>query len=218
MKTLRIVLGIFLLLFLLNACATAPKPAPSPSPEPAPPPSYKNLFVLVPDPASKAGEIVVSNQGGSQVVAKPLHATEVKNANTPPSPPFPLEEREIDRIFGASLTAQPDPPVHYLLYFKIGYADLTEDSERLIPEIFAAIRDRKAVDIGITGHTDRVGSRESNFKLGLDRAERVKSILVSKGVDPSLIEVESHGEDNPLIKTEDGVSEPRNRRVEVIVR
>jgi outer membrane protein OmpA-like peptidoglycan-associated protein len=37
-------------------------------------------------------------------------------------------------------------------------------------------------------------------------------------VDPSIIDITSHGKDNPLIPTGDQVAEPRNRRVEVTVR
>jgi len=39
-----------------------------------------------------------------------------------------------------------------------------------------------------------------------------------KGVSPDHIEINYHGEANPLVKTEEGVAEPRNRRVEVTVR
>ena len=199
-------LGIFfvcgVLLFFLNSCAAR----------------QKNLFVLLPDPDGKVGQIIVTNQGGSQVVAKPMHATEVKDAKAPPTEPFPMEKSEIDKIFGAALAAQPDPPAHYTLYFRTGSTDLIADSEKLLPEILAMIEARKSTDISVVGHTDRVGTTQQNYRLGLDRAGGVRQILVSKGVDPSIIEVDSHGEDNPLIKTEDEVPEPRNRRVEVTVR
>lgn len=214
MKSFGIVLAVVVSLFSLSSCSTTPKTTPETVTKAAP----KNLFVLVPDPDGKVGEIVVSNKGGSQIVAKPQHAIEVKDANAPPSAPFPLEAHEIEKIFGAALAAQPDPPARYLLYFKTGSTDLTEDSEKLIIEILATINARKSVNISIVGHTDRVGSRQFNFRLGMDRAVRIRGILISKSVDPSIIEVDSHGEDNPLIKTEDEVAEPRNRRVEVTVR
>ena len=50
------------------------------------------------------------------------------------------------------------------------------------------------------------------------RAERVRDLLIAEGLDPTLIEVDSHGENNPLIPTADEIAEPRNRRVEVTVR
>ena len=42
--------------------------------------------------------------------------------------------------------------------------------------------------------------------------------LASQGIEREFIEASSHGEDNPLIKTDDDVPEPRNRRVEIVVR
>jgi outer membrane protein OmpA-like peptidoglycan-associated protein len=46
----------------------------------------------------------------------------------------------------------------------------------------------------------------------------VAEFLVSRGVDPIILEITSHGEGNPLIKTPDGTAEPKNRRVEIVVR
>jgi outer membrane protein OmpA-like peptidoglycan-associated protein len=54
--------------------------------------------------------------------------------------------------------------------------------------------------------------------LSTERARHVRDQLVEKGVDAELISVTSHGEDNPLIPTPDEVAEPKNRRVEVVVR
>ena len=44
------------------------------------------------------------------------------------------------------------------------------------------------------------------------------SILQGKGIDPSVLDITSHGKDNPLVPTGDQVPEPRNRRVEITVR
>jgi outer membrane protein OmpA-like peptidoglycan-associated protein len=202
MKALGIVLAFSVLLIFLNACST----------------THKNLFVLIPDPDGRLGEIIITNKGGSEVIARPGYATEVKDANVAPSEPFPLGESQINKIFGAALAAQPEPPIRYILYFNAATADLTENFEKLIPGILSTIEARKSRDVSIVGHTDRVGSRQLNDKLGLERAVRIKEILISKGVDPSIIDVSSHGEDNPLIQTEDGVLEPLNRRVEVTIR
>jgi len=72
--------------------------------------------------------------------------------------------------------------------------------------------------VSVVGHADTEGSRKMNQQLGMDRAMEIKNLLLSQGIDPSIIEVTSHGEGNPLVKTPDGVAEPRNRRVEVILR
>jgi outer membrane protein OmpA-like peptidoglycan-associated protein len=178
----------------------------------------KNLIVLLPDPDGHVGKIVVSNQGGTQLLTESRHATEVKALNVSPTSPISMKEEEVFEVFGDALSAQPDPPLRFLLYFGSGAQELTVESQKQISEILGAIEARKSKDISIVGHTDRVGSREKNYKLGLERAVFIKATLVSKGVDPSGIEVASHGEDNPLVKTEDEVEEPRNRRVEVTVR
>jgi outer membrane protein OmpA-like peptidoglycan-associated protein len=178
----------------------------------------QNLFVLLPNPDGTAGQITVSNQGGSQTVSQPGYAAEVKDAQTAPGAPSPLPESEIARLFGAALAVQPEPPARYLLYFKAGSTQLTEDSARLLPEILRVIEARRSNDVSVVGHSDRVGTRESNYRLSLDRATEIRTLLVFRGVDPRIIQVDSHGEDNPLIPTDDEVSEPRNRRVEVTVR
>jgi outer membrane protein OmpA-like peptidoglycan-associated protein len=63
-----------------------------------------------------------------------------------------------------------------------------------------------------------VGDKSYNYRLSLMRAKAVAALLVAKGLDPSILEITSHGKDNPLVPTGDQVFEPRNRRVEVTVR
>lgn len=221
MGSFRAVIAVTVFLFFLNACSTTPKSTPQSipesAPESAPESTHKSLFVLMPDSDDKVGEIVVSNKGESQIISKAGYATEVKDTNTPPSSPFPLEESEITKIFGEALAAQPEPPLRYLLYFKLGSTDLTKKSEKLLRNIIKTIKNQKSTHISVVGHTDRLGSRQFNSQLGLDRAEWIKKHFISKGIDPSTIDVDSHGEDSPLIKTKDEVAEPRNRRVEVTV-
>ena len=202
MKASSVVLACGVFLVSLTACASA----------------KKSLVVLQSDPDGKTGEIVVTNKGGSQVLARPGEATEVKDANTPPSAPFRVEEADIAKTFGPALAAQPPPPVLYVLYFRTGSTDLVGESEKHIAQILQKVKDRQSTDIRIVGHTDRVGQRVGNYTLALDRAQQIKGMLTSKGVDPAFIEVDSHGEDNPLIPTDNEAPEPRNRRVEVTVK
>jgi outer membrane protein OmpA-like peptidoglycan-associated protein len=197
----RVVFICWCSLFFLISCATK-----------------KNLIVLLPDPDGQVGEVVVSNKGGTQLLTKSRHATAVKSLDVSPASPVSMKEEEVFKIFGEALSAQPEPPLRFLLYFMYSTAELTEESQRQIPEILRAIETRKSKDIYIVGHTDRIGSRGSNYKLGFERVDTIKAILISKGFDPSAIEGASHGEDNPLVKTKDEVAEPRNRRVEITVR
>lgn len=91
-------------------------------------------------------------------------------------------------------------------------------AKALLLKVQPTIQERQSTDISVVGHTDRVGTREYNYKLGLERAHLIRNRLVRLGVREDHIEIDSHGEDNPLVKTADEVRESRNRRVEVIVR
>jgi outer membrane protein OmpA-like peptidoglycan-associated protein len=84
--------------------------------------------------------------------------------------------------------------------------------------VLEALRSRPFPDVAVIGHTDSTGTSESNAALGLTRANTIRNLLVQAGVSPDVIEVTSHGEADLLVKTGDGVLEPRNRRVEITVR
>jgi OmpA-OmpF porin, OOP family len=181
--------------------------------------SGKNMVVvLLPGPDGKTGRIVVSNEGGSRLISEPEHATEVRSSKDAPSAPFVMDKEKIRENFGAALAALPSSPIHFLLYFHTGTTIVTNESRKLLEQILPAVASGNFTEVSVVGNTDRVGSRQMNYRLGLDRAMEIKQLLISQGVDPRIIEVTSHGEDNPLVRTDDNVPEPRNRRVEVILR
>ncbi len=178
----------------------------------------KNRYVLIPDLDGDIGRLTVASEKGSQVLDKAFEATGLNNADEVPSTPIIMDEAEVKRIFKDALNAQPTPPVHFILYFTTGTTVLTPQSMAQLPKVLKSIEDRRSVDLTISGHTDRTGSKNFNRGLSLERAGKVAEFLVKKGVDPKIIEITSHGEGNPLVKTADGVAEPKNRRVEVVVR
>jgi outer membrane protein OmpA-like peptidoglycan-associated protein len=201
MKKVKIFLGGVLPLFLAASCA-----------------EKRNIFVLLPDAAGKSTSIIISNREGTQIIGEPNQAVEVTSADTPPSSPLTVDEESMRKQFGSVIAALPSPPLHFILCFKFDTAELTKESLQTLKKILPMIVSRRSYDVTVVGHTDRVGTREYNYKLGLNRALMVRQILVSQGVDTSHIEFTSHGEDDPLIKTADGVPEQKNRRVEVIMR
>ena len=69
--------------------------------------------------------------------------------------------------------------------------------------------------IQLTGHTDNTGNEASNLDLGLRRAKAIQNILVSKGVDKSLITIESKGETQPVATNDTEGGRHQNRRVEL---
>ena len=217
------------LLFLLAGCSgnrdlkVSPS-APHAKVEQAPPAaesSKGDLFVLLPEPNGKTGSIRVANAGGSQILNKPGDMTRVEDFNRPPIAPRPLDERGVASIFGEALAAQPDLTprfVSFTLWFKSNKIKVTDVSRETLPEILRTIKIRKPTEIHIVGHTDRVGTDSHNLKLSSRRANFVRDFLTSQGIKSSVLFVSFQGESMPLVYTEDGVAEPLNRRVEVMIR
>jgi outer membrane protein OmpA-like peptidoglycan-associated protein len=193
---------------LLASCATPAPPSPVPK---------RSVFLLIPDPEGNVGQITVTNRTGTQVVDQHHQASTVQSADHAPSPPSTLEETEIQLVFGEALASQPAAPARFILYFKDDSEELTPESTVFLAEVFRTVRDRGALDISVIGHTDTLGAREYNYQLSLRRARWVADLLAKQGMDRNILDIESHGEDNLLIKTGDQVREPRNRRVEITV-
>jgi len=174
------------------------------------------LIVLLPDKEGKVGTVVVQGQKG-RAVLNTAYAT----ARTTPDGGVQrgtASQSEVKDVFGSALAAQPSRPISFILYFESGNDEFTEQSKQEVKRLLAEMTRRETPDITVIGHTDLVGPDPSNDALSLQRAERVKSILAGMGIPAERILTAGRGRREPLIPTADGVSEPRNRRVEINVR
>ena len=118
--------------------------------------------------------------------------------------------------YGALLAAMPAPPKVFTLYFVEGTTELTPDSAATLEDLRKAIT--ATSDVQITGHTDTTGDPTSNDKLSLARATEIRTALAADGLPVADARVTGRGQRELLVPTGPGVSEARNRRVEVIVR
>lgn len=73
---------------------------------------------------------------------------------------------------------------------------------------------KKGISLKLGGHTDAIGSELANMKLSKDRAESLKSYLVSKGANGSRIEAVGYGETQPIATNKTEAGRQNNRRVE----
>src|SRR5579859_7127790 len=99
--------------------------------------------------------------------------------------------------------------------FKFGQAKMPEDMQAQIDQI---VQQWKANPNGgyieIEGHTDNVGSKDFNYKLGLERAEAVKRYLYENEQIPlHKINVISYGEEKPIAPNKTKAGRAQNRRV-----
>ena len=106
----------------------------------------------------------------------------------------------------------------YLVFFDWDRADLTDRARQIIAEAAQATTRVQTTRIEVSGYTDKSGTARYNAGLSVRRAQNVAAELVRLGVPRQAITVQGFGESNPLVPTADGVREPQNRRVEIVLR
>lgn len=207
-------LSVYLTALWVSGCSTPPPPPPPPPPVP------KVSVVLLPqtDASGNPIQTAVSVTSGAQAVQldQPFALAES-------DPRGQLSQRvsnadEVQARYGDVLKIQPPSPEVVVLRFLPGKSQLTPESEQQLPDLVQRANARAGGEIIVVGHTDRVGSREANDALSLQRAQAIVNLLKARGFSEDLMSAIGRGEREPAIPTEDEVAEPRNRRAEVIIR
>jgi OmpA family len=114
----------------------------------------------------------------------------------------------------------PPPPVQatsFMVFFDWDRYNLSTQAENTLAQAANAYKTTGSARVTATGHTDTTGSPTYNMALSLRRANTVKDSLVRNGVPASAITVIGKGETQLLVQTGDGVREPQNRRVEIVI-
>jgi len=115
------------------------------------------------------------------------------------------------------LAVAASSPEAFTVFFNFDSADLIPNQNKTLNDIAAATKIGKQVRLVLSGHSDRAGPKGYNLVLSQLRAVSIENALLRHGVSPELIAVTASGESQPRIATSDGVREPRNRRVEIIL-
>lgn len=178
----------------------------------------KTTIILLPEENNAIGKAVVTAPKGSMELHEAYSSTTVTNHAKVPEEINYLSAEEVAKRYPKLFEAEPQRPITIILYFEFDKDLLTTGSTALIPEVIGVVARRQPAEVSIIGHADRKGSDEYNYKLALERAEKVHQILLKSGLDIKNLEVISHGKNDPLVPTADNVAEPRNRRVEIMVR
>lgn len=117
---------------------------------------------------------------------------------------------------GSSLQ-QPREADAVTLFFDFDSAVLDADGIEAVRRIARKVGPSRRVSVFVGGHSDRAGPVPYNTRLSARRVAAVRQALLSIGVSADLIHSRAFGEQRPRVSTPDGVREPRNRRVEIIV-
>jgi OOP family OmpA-OmpF porin len=97
--------------------------------------------------------------------------------------------------------------------FAFDKSDLLPESYPVLDKAVKLLSDQPAVKVEIEGYTDYIGTKVYNQELSVDRAQRVKDYLVSKGIAANRLTTVGYGKNNPVEtnKTEEGRA--MNRRI-----
>lgn len=103
------------------------------------------------------------------------------------------------------------------IFFDTGKSALKPGAKKTLDRIAAQLQTDESSTFSVEGHTDDVGSEESNRKLSEARANAVRDYLVSKGIAAHHITASGFGEGQPIATNKTASGRQQNRRVELVI-
>ena len=172
--------------------------------------------VLLPQEGLPTAAVTVQARQGQVVLDQPYAVAEVASSGSVDT--AQTDAQQVEKRYGQLLSVQPAAEQRFTLLFMPGGAQLTPESSAELADVLARATERPGGEVIIIGHTDRVGSVQSNDTLSLQRAQAVRQLVIDRGFDPNRVEAVGRGEREPVVQTADEVEEPKNRRAEIVVR
>lgn len=170
---------------------------------------YRRLWVPDLDFDTSAGNSVNSDYSTNEIMIGLRYTFGAPVAAPVPAP-------------AAAPAPEPAPkavqPKDFLVFFDFDSAKLTPEAQDILRSAAASAKESGAARVVLTGHADRAGPATYNVGLSQRRAEAAKAELVRLGLTAAEITTQAKGETDPLVATADGIAEPQNRRVEIVIR
>lgn len=105
----------------------------------------------------------------------------------------------------------------YGIYFDTGKTDIKPESDAAISEIAKLLKNKGSLRLYVVGHTDNVGSLDSNMKLSKDRANAVVKTLTGKhGIAAARLKAFGMASLSPVSSNSSEEGKAKNRRVELV--
>jgi len=172
---------------------------------------------ILPEEGGRVGVIeFVDKDGKAHTLSKAWETLEIEKsgkADTKLS-----NEKTVMQKYGDTIAAMPPKPRSFMIFFGSESAEISSEAKKELALAIVDIKEKKASLVVCAGHTDSLGQKEYNEMLSLKRANSVVKYLIEHGIDKNIIEARHYGDANPLVKTANGKSHPKNRRVEIIVK
>ena len=177
--------------------------------------------------AAKADDArVAAGQAARDSIQLAARTRDVENANIATN--TALGQRDAAAGHAADLQAEVDqlkatPTPRGLVLtlgdvlFDTGKAQLNPGAARKLDQLAQFLAEHPERRVQIDGFTDSVGTDSYNQSLSQERADAVKSALVTRGIDPTRIESQGYGKGFPVADNADSGGRQLNRRVEVVI-
>ena len=142
---------------------------------------------------------------------KPANDDNNGNANQKPANNSPADRAQLQKYLD-----QINATVHF--DFSSTEPKFDNKTDLAIRALCAAMKADSRVKVLITGHTDNVGSAESNMNYGKKRAEALKQLMVKLGAPASSIATASRGQEEPVVDNDTDEHRHQNRRAVITLR
>ena len=101
--------------------------------------------------------------------------------------------------------------------FDTGKAGLNPGASRNLDQLVQFLTEHEDRRVEIDGYTDSVGADSFNLDLSQHRADTVKAVLVSRGIDSSRIVSRGYGKEFEVASNTEASGRQLNRRVEIVI-
>jgi len=102
------------------------------------------------------------------------------------------------------------------IFFDFGKAEIKPESEAALKEVVKLLQSNAALKVWVVGHTDNIGSVDSNLTLSGARAAAVVKALVQHGIVASRLAAHGAGPYAPVASNAADAGRAHNRRVELV--
>jgi OmpA-OmpF porin, OOP family len=134
-----------------------------------------------------------------------------------PNDPGPADNAGCPKKYEHIVVTQEKIELKQKIFFDTNKATIQPRSFSLLDEIAQVLRSRPTMTVRIEGHTDSRGRRAHNMQLSTARAESVRQHLVGLGIDPSRMQAQGYGPDQPIETNKTAAGREKNRRVEFFI-
>lgn len=100
------------------------------------------------------------------------------------------------------------------IFFAAGKSNLNPESLNELERLVDILKENPKIKVEISGHTDNIGSRESNQKLSEQRAKEVVDSLKKQGIDKDRLRYKGYAFSKPVASNDTKEGRKQNRRVE----